>query len=148
MFRGMQRIHSAASVSSANAGFMFGGKLVDEDGRRLWKNAKGFLVFNFTTADWTERKEANDTPYSQDGSVWGAEAVYVEQFGSEGVIFILGGVTRHDDESRGSIGWQTLWFYDIGSQTWHSQRTKGEDRPLERSHHCAVGVAGNDTYEM
>lgn len=148
MFQGMQRTHSAAVVSTADAGFMFGGKVSDEMGRHTHENAIGFVSYNFTTREWTERKGDTDTPYSQDGSVWGADAVYVEKYGPEGMIFILGGVMRHLDSAQGYMDWGTLWFYDIGSQTWHSQATTGDDVPGDRSPHCAVGVAGNDTFEM
>jgi hypothetical protein len=148
MFQNMRRTHSSASVSVGDAGFIFGGKITDSSGRHTHENAIGFMSYNFTTREWIENSGKDDTPYSQDGSLWGAEAVYVEQFGLEGLIFILGGVMRHLDSAQGYIDWRTLWFYDIASQTWLSQEATGDDVPSDRSHHCAVGVAGHDTYEM
>lgn len=145
MFIGMNRTHTAASASSNDAGFVFGGMITDDKGR--WANVyqKGFVVLNFTTGEWSERLEKEDTPYSSDGTLMGSQAVYVERYGAMGLVFILGGVTMNE-----YVDFEELHFYDIAAQKWYSQRTTG-DIPPTRYVHCATGVGGsegNDTYEM
>lgn len=144
MFLSLNRTHSAATASSADTGFIFGGKMVNQNSQFTEMNAKGFLTFDFRSNEWAE---STDTPYSKDGSLFGAEAVYVEEYGTQGLILILGGMTRHGASTPGFLDMDKIWFYDIGSRKWHLQKATGEV-PTFRRRHCAVGVAGNETYEM
>lgn len=84
-------------------------------------------------------------------SIYGAGAC-AENFGSGGLFFSIGGNMADqdfkDDSSNMLIDMDVLHFYDVASDTWHSQKTSGEAPPV-RDRHCAVGAAGpNGTYEM
>jgi hypothetical protein len=97
-FLNLNRSEAAAHISTPDAGFMFGGKAVDLDSQSQWENVKGFVSFNFTTKEWREwngQGDDTDLPYSLDGSLFAASATYVKKYGGAGLIFLLGGMSRH-----------------------------------------------------
>jgi hypothetical protein len=144
VFRTLDARDAAAVVSTPDAGFIFGGKQIAGS----FENEEGFVVYNYTNKEWSSDLDA---PYSGDGTVWGGSATYIEKYGTAGVIFILGGISGHDRPHFSFLEFETIYFYDVGTQTWHKQKTTGDERPSRRAQHCAVGVGGsgaNDTYEV
>lgn len=152
-FLNLDRSEAAAHTSTPDAGFIFGGKVVDLDSQSQPENVKGFISFNFTTKEWREWKgegDDADLPYSPDSSLFAASATYVEKYGEAGLIFLLGGMSRHTEPEAEYIDLRKIYFYDIAAKEWHSQITSGE-APPRRDNHCAVGAGGgnaNDTFEM
>lgn len=149
VFASIDRAENTAYKSTSDGGFVFGGKILDEDGKvtSSQESVKGFKTFNFTTKEWAEESGG---AYSQDGSIWGGSATFVDKFGTKGVIVMLGGLSRPDQPGSGYIDWGTIHVYDVAAKQWHSQKASG-DVPSRRSHHCAVGVADtgeNNSYEM
>lgn len=147
VFISLEATESMAFASSHDAGFAFGGKVLDEDGKSQDVSALGFVMFNFTTKDWAHNESV---PYSYDGSIWGASATFVEKYGSRGIIVILGGLQRAGQQASGHINWDTIYMYDVAEQKWYSQKTSGPP-PSGRHHHCAVGISSSDndgSYEM
>lgn len=150
VFKGFMAVTNAASVSTPDAAFIFGG----HDWKTLpGSNLRGWYKFNFTTAEWSRDTEAG---YSETyGAIFAPTATYVDGFGSAGLIFILGGIASRDTPDGQYMTWENVWFYDIGTGQWHNQETSGygddNSRPDRRRHHCAVGVRGSgegSTFEM
>lgn len=81
-----------------------------------------------------------ETPF---GTFADGRAHFVPQFGSNGVLLVLGG------ELGGRISdFNNITFYDPKSGNWGWQKTVG-DAPTERKSFCMVGVASQaGTYEL
>lgn len=130
----------AAFASATDGGFIFGGAMG-------MSNFKGYETFNFTTKEWEEKWDA---PYSLDGSLYGASAIFVEKYGAAGLVFVLGGVTRRFEVASGYANLSTVHFYDVADKKWYSQQTSG-DVPPGWELACAAGVddtGDNDSFEM
>lgn len=146
IFSKLHRSAVAAQVSTPNTAFIFGGWSTDRTEAEPAGNIKGFLSFDFKTKAWEEHNDG--TPYSADGTIWGGTAVYAPNFGPNGLVFVLGGVTRRFEAGSGYIGYRNLHFFDPVSMKWYSQRTTGT-APRGRHQACSVGVAGaNNTFDM
>lgn len=159
VFANLERTENAAyastggdvdSDSDGGLGFIFGGKMLNDNGKVDQSQASltGFRSFDFKTKDWSEVQDGDG--YSQDGSIWGGTATFVRGFGARGVVVVLGGLSRPDQPGEGYMDWATVNIYDIAEEKWHRQEASGE-APSRRAHHCAVGVAdtsGNGSYEM
>jgi hypothetical protein len=105
----------------------------------------GYAVFNFTTREWT--RESNG-PYSSDGTLYGATATFAPIFGSNGLIFVLGGQSGFRDYDQEYVTFQRVHFLDPATREWQFQVTTGE-APSGRFYHCSVGVASTSgTFEM
>lgn len=146
-FLDLERTENGASTSSSDAGFVFGGKILDSNSKGTGLNAKGTVTFDFETKEWTQDSEG---PFSPDATLWGASATHVKGFAEEGLIFTLGGMNRRDERAAGYIDLQTVHFYDPAERKWYEQKTTG-DVPGRRFHHCAIAVtdsSSNDTTEM
>lgn len=130
----------SAFASATDGGFIFSGAM----GRT---NFKGYKTFNFTTKVWEEKWDAT---YSPDGSLYGGSAVFVEKFGTAGLVFVLGGAIRRFEDPSGYAPPGTVHFYDVAEQKWHSQKTSGQTPPgWEQG--CVVGAedtGGGDSFEM
>lgn len=129
-----------AFASATDGGFIFGGAM----GRT---NFKGYKTFNFTTMVWEEKWDA---PYSPDGSLYGGAAVFVEKYGTAGLVMVMGGTWRRFEDPSGYSSPSTVHFYDVAEQKWHSQQTSG-DIPPGWEQGCVVGVddtSENNSFEM
>jgi hypothetical protein len=136
----------SAFASSPEVGFMFGGVDHKEDGSTA--NARFYRSFNFKTK---ESKEHENPPYTSDGTLWGAKAVYVPDFGDHGLIFILGGMAQRGRSDDEYVGFEKLYFLDPVTGTWYTQTATSSERrfPHSRHQHCAAGLPGaNGTYDM
>lgn len=136
----------SAFASAPDIGYIFGGKEHKEDGSN--ENARFYRSFNFITK---ESKEHEKPPYTTDSTLWGAQAVYVPDFGPNGLVFILGGVRSRDQAGAAYVDFQNLHFMDPTTMKWYEQTatSSGKDFPHRRHQHCAVGLPGtNGTYDM
>lgn len=147
---------SAAVASCGNTGFYVGGYGSNSADERLSDTIfpervplPGLVTYNMTDNTWANQSTvAMSPPY---GTYNSGEAVCVAGFGSDNVIFTLSG----DTSTRASakrvdstlIGFDNITFYDAGKQQWYWQEATG-DVPKAREEFCAVGVAGNGTYDM
>ncbi|KAF6806818.1 kelch repeat protein [Colletotrichum plurivorum] len=136
----------SAFVSTPEVGFIFGGKEHKEDGSS--SNAPFYRWFNFTSK---ESREYENPPYTSDSTLWGATAVYVPDFGPNGLVFILGGVGSRDQTEAAYVGFENLHFMDPITRTWYKQTatSSGKGFPYRRHQHCAAGLPGaNGTYDI
>ncbi|KAJ2986566.1 hypothetical protein NUW58_g4964 [Xylaria curta] len=146
-FLHIDRNSRAAYASAKDQGFIFGGKVLNQDSKPMKDNVIGYKTFDFTTK---RRGEIVDAPYSADGSLFGATATFVESFGPSGIIVLLGGGVRQDQPASGYLDLHTVYFYDIAEKKWHSQATSGEIPP-QRDTGCALGVSDtshNSSFEI
>lgn len=143
----LERTENGVVASSNSAGYIFGGKILDENSKGTGINAKGVVTFEFDSKDWSQNSEG---PFSPDATLWGASATFVEGLASEGLIFITGGMNRRDEQAAGYLDFGTVHFYDPAEEEWYEQKTTG-DVPGRRFHHCTVAATdsnNNDTSEM
>lgn len=148
-FRSLERTGYAAFASAPNAGFVFGGRKTSGTAGEGTEssNPQKYVSFDFESMEWEEHE---DPPYSVDGTLWGGRALYVPDFGPNGLIFILGGMRGRDETEPSYISFEDLHFLDPVTGTWYNQRATEVDRfPQARHEHCVVGVSGaNGTYDM
>lgn len=147
-FERLQRSEGCAYVSTPDSGFCFGG---DDPFRWASRDpagpVPGYVQFNFTTQTWRNETRAPWSPY---GTTYGGQAVYIDSFGPNGLVMLLGGGTPAigADRNIGFLSMQNVTFMDPVTKEWYWQRTTGT-APSARQQHCAVGVAGpNNTFEM
>lgn len=149
LFIDLQQSENAAYVTTPNMAYAFGGRLVISDNAsKTEENIKGYVSFDFNSLEWSEGSD--DESYSQDGSLWGGTATYVERYGAGGIIVMLGGVTRRGEAASAYKSFGKVDVYDISARKWYSQSTTG-DIPPQRFKHCAVSIGNknnSDTHEM
>ncbi|KFA47531.1 hypothetical protein S40293_02131 [Stachybotrys chartarum IBT 40293] len=143
--RDSERAESSAYSNANGAGFAFGGLSTRATSLEPRGNLVGYAVFNFTTREWT--RESNG-PYSSDGTLYGATATFAPIFGSNGLIFVLGGQSGFRDYDQEYVTFQRVHFLDPATREWQFQVTTGE-APSGRFYHCSVGVASTSgTFEI
>ncbi|KFA73897.1 hypothetical protein S40288_10543 [Stachybotrys chartarum IBT 40288] len=129
--RDSERAESSAYSNANGAGFAFGGlsnraTLLRAEGKLGWSNG----------------------PYSSDGTLYGATATFTPIFGSNGLIFVLGGQSGFRDYDQEYVTFQRVHFLDPATREWQFQVTTGE-APSGRFYHCSVGVASTSgTFEI
>ncbi|KAH6697286.1 hypothetical protein F5X68DRAFT_197100 [Plectosphaerella plurivora] len=136
---------AGAAVSTATTGFVFGGySVIGGEVTPL----TGYISFDFATGEWEEHSDP-DAPFSKSGTLLYSSALWAPTFGSEGLIFIMGGMeTVNADIDPENLDFETIHFLDPAKKQWLSQETTG-DIPDSRTRHCTVGVAGaNGTYDI
>ncbi|KEY67775.1 hypothetical protein S7711_04093 [Stachybotrys chartarum IBT 7711] len=136
-FRDAERVESGAYVSTKDAAFVFGGLSNEHTSLEPKGNVAGYVAFNFTTQEWNRESSG---PYSSDATLYGATATFMPDFGPNGLIIVLGGVSQYGDEDAEYIDFRTVHLFDPIARDWHSQVTTGE-APSARNYHCTAGVA-------
>lgn len=140
-----ERVESGAYVSTPTGGFVIGGFSSKYTSLEPRGQVAGYAAFNFTTGEWTRESSG---PFSSGGTLYGATATFVPNFGPNGLVLLLGGITRFEEEDSEYVDFLTLHFFDPVTRDWHSQTTTGE-APSGRLYHCAAGVVGtNGTFDM
>lgn len=139
----------AASASTKDAGFVFGGREYRSTPVDGTENSKHFLSYNYTTLSW----KWHDLPdhFSIDRTLWGSKAIYVPNYGPNGLIFLLGGITGKETAGQAYLTFRKIHFMDPVTKEWYSQDTTAtsDGFPGTRHEHCVAGIAGaNNTYEM
>ncbi|KAH6691724.1 hypothetical protein F5X68DRAFT_252812 [Plectosphaerella plurivora] len=101
LFKSIPPRKSAASVSTPTAGFIFGG--TSSGGSDIHKREMNdHVALNFTTREW-ELNPDPEAPYSKDGTIIDASAVYASEFGPNGLIFLLGGISPGVEGTNGTF---------------------------------------------
>ncbi|GKT47929.1 Kelch repeat-containing protein [Colletotrichum spaethianum] len=150
-FTRLTRSQGGAYVSTPDSGFYFGGYASRYTSQNPEGPVPGYLQFNYTATDqeWTNHTEA---PYSIYGTVVGASAHYVPNYGPNGLLMIFGGGSdvpgRAQSKNRGWLDFGKIYFMDPLTKKWYSQKTSG-NAPGARMWHCTVGaLSQNNTYEI
>ena len=86
--------------------------------------------------------EGVDVPYSFDGSLVGASAVFAGNLGPNGLIFVLGS-DPDEHNSDGGLDYRTVHFLDPVTRKWYSQKTTGMT-PFALRFACTAGVSSED----
>lgn len=139
-FRDLVPSRAAASASTPQAGYLFGGIAWNDSTVPI----EGFYRYDFGSREWSWERDAGYPTRS----IWASTATYVPGYGTGGVIVLLGGKTgvATDDEAYSSF--DRAYIYDVEEGQWYTQQTTGDEKPSRRRHHCAVGVGGDDSFEM
>jgi hypothetical protein len=136
----LQRSQVAAVASTNDAAFVFGGSVDSYTETMPDKTGEtGYRLFNFTTQEWDE---LYGVPYSQDKTIYNGDAVFVPDFGPNGLIFILGG-SRNISAFGTELDFRTLHMLDPVTQVWYKQETSGRV-PSGRFAVCSAGVSTQD----
>jgi hypothetical protein len=144
-FQTLPYLDHTAFTSTEDAGFMFGGRDDMSD-----SNSKHYFCLNFTTLAWTKHVIVDRV--SEDGTLWGSEAIYVPNYGPNGLIFIIGGLSGWKTDYYRYLKYDTLHFLDPVTKIWYEQNATvplGDYFPSEVHQPCVAGLKGaNNTYDM
>ncbi|KAF7557569.1 hypothetical protein G7Z17_g591 [Cylindrodendrum hubeiense] len=110
----------------------------------------GLLTYNMTDRTWANQSTLPLNPL--DGGTWtSGEALCIPGYGDNSLVFTLGGQTtpatsaaRADSEFT---DFSNITIYNPISNEWYWQAAGG-DVPRGRTQLCAVGVKGNNTYDI
>lgn len=144
---GLVSTESSAHTVANGLGFWFGGGINDlteftSDAPAVGTPVPGFVTYNFTAKTWTNHTDVPNAVKSP----WAATASFISGFGPNGIIVLLGGLSKV--ESPLAVDFGTIYLMDPVTMAWYTQRTSGPV-PTRRMDHCAVGVQGdNKTHEM
>lgn len=147
IFESAQRTEYPAFSSTQIAGFIFGGRVtpLSQGEGTPASNPNHYISLDFKTREW---KNHRDAPYSVDGILWGGQALFVPDFGPNGLIFVLGGMRGRGDPDPTYLMFDELHFIDPVTHEWYTQRTTANDFfPKGRHLHCVVGASGGDACE-
>lgn len=147
LFIDLNQTEMGSWVSTENTGFYLGGignRRTSSDPARQGA-VPGIVSYNFTTRAWANDSSAGLSP---DGSLHGASATFVPNFGPNGLVVLIGGSSRYRQDGQGSQPMDTITFFDPVTKEVFEQKTSG-GTPEERYSHCAVGAQStNGTFEM
>ena len=137
-------------------GFSLGGEVVTgpstfADDNSEYQLIPGLVVYNDTSQEWSN---VSSKGYSSSGYSLGGAAQFVPSFGSDGLLFVLGGLTTsttwvygHGTDWGNFVSFEYASMYDPVSKEWQSQQTTG-DVPAGVASPCIVGVQGENSYEV
>lgn len=138
------RPFSALVASGGGAGFMLGGFAVNTSQTDPGKQQialSGLNTYNFTT-----QKLTNSTVSVLSGGInQMGGMVYVPNFGSNGILVVLGGdqVGKVKPGYDALLKFNSIQIYDVSSGKWFQQQTTG-DVPENRKEFCYAGTASNN----
>jgi hypothetical protein len=106
----------------------------------------GIVTYNFTSAIWEEESSQGYTPSG--AGAW-SQAAVAPQFGTQGLIVLLGGIMSNTHANKDHyLSFDSVKIYDPDTKRWHQQNTTGES-PSPRMGFCMVGVESQTgTFEM
>ncbi len=89
------------------------------------------------------------TAFTRSGFAVGGAAHFVESFGPQGLLVVIGGQTAASPTAAAtSLSLDTVYLFDPMSRTWQEQAASGSP-PTAVLSPCLVGVEGdNGTYEV
>jgi hypothetical protein len=152
VFDNLIRPAEGAYANSKDTGFWVGGWAGGWTDASLPGNS-GFSVPNIVSFNMTTKLWSNDSAsaFTQFGTDVGGAVEFIEVFGPNGILLLLGGVAgvgAYKQNGAGMLDFNNLTFYDPVSKEWYWQGTTG-DVPPPRQSFCTVGLPGpNRTYEM
>ncbi|KXH67996.1 kelch repeat protein [Colletotrichum salicis] len=161
-FTELVRSEDGAFASTPHGGFWFGGwagtrpKVHATNGDADLAPARatpGMVVYDWNNNQWSNETVARRNAFPPYGTVRGARALYVPDFGPNGIIVLLGGfMATLEPIINGSDSlyrWMdiSITFMDPVTKKWYSQTATGS-APTRRQWFCMVGVSSETTYEM
>lgn len=144
---------ASAFTSSDISFYSLGGASVSvlNDSGLVNTTVSGLATFGFGAGAWNTQSSAGA---SQSGNSVFAEAVFIPNFGEQGLITFLGGEsppnsTYEYETGAALVDMSNITIYDPKTQAWYHQTATG-DIPPPRAEFCAVGNAPNDnaTFEI
>ncbi|KAK8248308.1 hypothetical protein HDK77DRAFT_224807 [Phyllosticta capitalensis] len=112
----------------------------------------GLISYNWESKQWKNDSTFEYTPL---GTAIHGKIQHLPDFGTQGVLLMLGGIRSSDREgwdfsSSPYLDFTNLTIYDIATKSWHWQRTSASwDTPDPRVTFCIVGAASlNNTFEI
>ncbi|KAL9609406.1 MAG: hypothetical protein Q9167_005830 [Letrouitia subvulpina] len=101
----------------------------------------GLVMYNMSSEAWYNISALG---YSPTGVALGGGAQFVPNFGTAGLLFVLGGTATNGHLA----GTDVVYIFDLISQQWSTQGVTGT-KPQPATAPCVVGVQGDDsTYEI
>ncbi|KAK1460310.1 kelch repeat protein [Colletotrichum melonis] len=162
-FTELVRSEDGAFASTPHGGFWFGGwagtrtKVYMTNGEADLAPAgatPGMIVNDWNTKLWSNEMTAFRAAFPPYGTVRGARALYVPDFGPNGIIVLLGGfmatlepIVSGSDSLHQWMDISNVKFMDPVSKKWYSQMTTGS-APTRRKWFCLVGLRSKTTYEI
>ncbi|UQC75607.1 kelch repeat protein [Colletotrichum lupini] len=162
-FTELVRSEDGALASTPHGGFWFGGwagtrtKVNMTNGEADLAPAgatPGMIVYDWNTKLWSNETTAFKAAFPPYGTVRGARALYVPDFGPNGIIVLLGGfmatldpIVSGSDSLHQWMEISNVTFMDPVSKKWYSQMTTGS-APTRRQWFCLVGLRSKTTYEI
>ncbi|KAI3540189.1 kelch repeat protein [Colletotrichum filicis] len=162
-FTELVRSEDGAFASTPHGGFWFGGwagtrtKVNMTNGEADLAPAgatPGMIVYDWNTKLWSNETTAFKAAFPPYGTVRGARALYVPDFGPNGIIVLLGGfmatldpIVSGSDSLHQWMEISNVTFMDPVSKKWYSQMTTGS-APTRRQWFCLVGLRSKTTYEI
>ncbi|KAK1672094.1 hypothetical protein BDP55DRAFT_731774 [Colletotrichum godetiae] len=162
-FTELVRSEDGAFASTPYGGFWFGGwagtrtKVNATNGDADLPPARatpGMVVYDWHKNQWSNETAALRNAFPPYGTVRGARALYVPDFGPHGIIVLLGGfmatlepIINGSDSLYRWMDISNITFMDPVTKKWYSQTTTGS-APTRRQWFCMVGVSSETTYEI
>lgn len=142
--------HATSHTSSNSIGFFLGGMAntwTDPDWNDNMKPIAAMVSYDMKTK--TLSKSSFQMAIPPTGTLRDARAEYVPQFGPNGLISVLGGVTFNAELAPDHmLDLTNITFFDPRTGQWLWQKTSG-NAPRNRQSFCMVGVTGQaGTYEL
>lgn len=140
--------HGGASVSTTDAGFLFGGISESTENASYDTYRREYLRVNFTQPEAPIPRRSPE--FSRTGTLYAASAEFAPNIGPNGIIVVLGG-NEYNRTAKGhtsNVEMETVRFMDPVTEKWYVQKTSGQ-APEPRRWQCTVGVQSlNNTFEM
>ncbi|KAK0619317.1 hypothetical protein B0T14DRAFT_566193 [Immersiella caudata] len=144
-FTAIPRPFNGQVASGDGSGFFLGGTVGNETSTQV--PISGLVTYDFESG---RAKNTTVSGVSTGGIGISGRMIYVPNFGSNGILVAMGGdrAGQSEQDEDDLIAFSTVRIYDLGSGTWHEQKTSG-NVPLPRKDFCLAGVASSGrTYEM
>ncbi|CAH0017150.1 unnamed protein product [Clonostachys rhizophaga] len=117
---GVVSTESSAHAVAHGLGFWFGGgiNLLTEytsDAPAIGTPVPGFVTYNFTAKTWTNHTDVPNAVKSP----WAATANFISGFGPNGIIVLLGGLSKA--KSPLAVDFGTIYLMDPVTMAWYTQ---------------------------
>ncbi|KAI6360387.1 hypothetical protein MCOR25_006756 [Pyricularia grisea] len=147
----IHRTHLGSWTSCNGLGFYMGGYLhsATDNSTELWGRNKralpGLIVFNMTDGTWANQTADDFGQGARRGTHLDGYAVCLPTLGTrnQGIVMFMAGLqgTINDDGDNADVPMDRITFYDIGTRTFHTQKTTGAYTPDKRRRRgCAVAT--------
>ncbi|OHE99994.1 kelch repeat protein [Colletotrichum orchidophilum] len=161
-FEELERSEDGAFASTPQGGFWFGGmanfrtrlNATNGNTNTAVQPIPGMVFYDWKTNQWSNETEEFKAAFPPFGTVRGARALFVPNYGSNGIILLMGGfqstlepIVKASQSLYKWMDFSNITFMDPVSRKWYSQKTTGS-APTKRQWFCMVGVEGKSSYEM
>ncbi|ELQ44131.1 hypothetical protein OOU_Y34scaffold00098g3, partial [Pyricularia oryzae Y34] len=144
----IHRTHLGSWTSCNGLGFYMGGYLftATDNSTELWGTKKrtlpGLLIYDMKDGTWTNQTADAFGQGARRGTHLDGYAVCLPTLGTknQGIVVLTAGrqATVNNDGDSEPVPMDRVTFYDIGTRTWHTQKTTGAQTPSQgRRRGCA-----------